>query len=104
MLTTKFLLKVMNTFNNECVVIDVSSCRETTITRIQNTLQEHTQFDASTVKKVTQDGKCLLIKDTTPSSRRINVYRRQSSRHGQLSDGSTVDDFLQAYFANYDDW
>lgn len=95
---------MLNTFNDECVVIDVSNCREATITRIHNTLLEYTQFDASTVEKVIQDGKCLLIKDTTPNSRTINVYRRDSSRHCQLLDGYTVKDFVQAYFANYNDW
>lgn len=104
MLTTKFLSHILNTFNNECVVIDVSNCKETTVTRMNNTLLEYTQFDTSTIKKVLQDGKCLLIKDTNPSSKNINIYRRQSSRHFQLPEDSTVDEFLQTYFANYDDW
>lgn len=104
MLTSKFLTNVLNTFNNECVIIDVSNCREATVTRIHNTLLEYTQFDASTIEKITQDGRCLLIKNTTPSSRKINVYRRQSSRHCQLPDERTVEDFVQAYFANYDEW
>lgn len=105
MLSNKKIREILDMFNDQCIIIDVSTCRETTVNRIHNTLLEYTQFDTSiTIEKVKQDGKCILIKDTSPSSININVYRRQSSHHCHLLDGYSVQDFLQVYLTNYDDW
>ena len=53
MLTTKHIFKIVDMCKNTYVMIDVSSCRETTITRIHNTLLGFTQMDASTIEKMT---------------------------------------------------
>lgn len=90
--------------NDMCVIIDVSSCRETTITRIHNTLLELTQFGTSTIEKVTHNGKCLLIKNNTPSFRTIHLFKRHDSCIVYVPDDRTVHDFIETYFANYDNF
>jgi hypothetical protein len=104
MLTAKHISNILDMCNDKCVIIDVSTSREATITRIHDTLLEYTQFDASTIEKVTHNGKCLLIKNTTPSFRTIHLFRRRDSCIVHLPDDGTVDDFIETYFANYDDF
>lgn len=104
MLTAKHISNILNMCNNECVIIDVSTCREATITRIHNTLLESTQFGTSTIKKINQNGKCLLMKNTTPSSKTIHLFRRHDSCIVYLQDDGSVEDFVETYLVNYDEF
>lgn len=89
---------------NQCVIIDVTNCREKTVTRIHDALLRYTQFDTSTIEKIKHNGKCLLIKTTPPGSKSINLYRRHGSYHFQLHDDHNVNDFIENYFANYENF
>lgn len=104
MYTRKHIFSILDMCRDKCVIIDVSTCRETTITRIYNTLQEYTQYEASTIEKVRHNGKCLLIKNNTPSFKTIQLFRQRDSCLVYVPNDATVGNFIETYFANYDDF
>ena len=97
----KHISYYVGTFGKSYLIFDVSNRREATIARLENALHRHDEVDTATVDRVTQNGKCILIRTPTPIPKTIYMFRKDG-QYAQITipDDSTFAHFVETYFTN----
>lgn len=91
----------VGSFGENYLIFDVSNCRESTISRLENALRRQDEFDTAQVDRMSQNGKCILIRTPTIIPRTIYLFRKDG-QYGQITipDDRTFADFIETFFTN----
>lgn len=89
----------VSTFGKDCIVFDVSNCRETSMARIEAALRRHSVSNATSIETVTRNKQSVIVRHPNASSNTIHLFRKDGYGTMTVPEGRTCADIIHWYLA-----
>lgn len=91
------LPRIIELYENEYMIYDITNWTDDDACRVYDVLLHYAKYDGSTIKKITQDDKTIIVRYIMPIPKHIHVLTRDMGTKITIPDGKTVEDFIEMY-------